>query len=722
MQQKKWKSRRQSFFIRLLLSNIAIAAVCAMAMFSLSAFQSLRVEKRQYHADFEASTSTFSQDFSLVVDSLQNVANNLTFYQDIQPFSYKEHISEALGLIRTIKGLQYSNPYISELYVCFYNDNHGYSSTNTMSMDDLSEKLSVDLSRDGELRKQLSEYMRPIYKSAGDRVLVFYPFLRNYENHGMIILTLSQQMLDRLLQNDSSSSSNPTTLLYSDNQLLSPSVFPEELLPFEDVINEHLATEKSLTYEDTKIYLKGSSLSPTLYYVRFSFDKSVLFTLLQNPWVYFLVALLCACSVLIFTLIIARKNYRPIQTLGNSLLSSAKESSETDHDVFPEFQQFLSTYTGLQKKNRELEQNLQHKFELEQKHILQSILNGSTGQYEDFLNQALDFNIDLSAPYHLLISTKGPDLAVTESLRPLFDTPDQYAYPLSGTQDETLYIIGCEEPPSLKSLANVNASNYVWVSAPVSDPLMLHQQYLRMQVARSLSQQDGLQNLAEELIERYTGEITRLSEALSNEDAEELDSAASQLEEAFRNNQFSEATMRYLCFHIFYLYKNYQEEHLSGGKGHITSPESLLQNDTSTLPTALKKETGCVLKLIAAQNDSSSKAGISIEKVLGYIQEHYMEPDFSLQMISNVFEVSPSYFSTFFKENHGIKMLDYCTLLRMEKARQLLLTTDLLLPEIARQTGYYNTSSFIRRFKQVCGVTPREFKKNPTALPPTITE
>lgn len=60
-----------------------------------------------------------------------------------------------------------------------------------------------------------------------------------------------------------------------------------------------------------------------------------------------------------------------------------------------------------------------------------------------------------------------------------------------------------------------------------------------------------------------------------------------------------------------------------------------------------------------------------------------------------------------------MKMLDYCTLLRFEKARELL-HTDLTLLEISQQTGYYNTSSFIRRFKQVCGITPGEYKKQNT--------
>ena len=67
--------------------------------------------------------------------------------------------------------------------------------------------------------------------------------------------------------------------------------------------------------------------------------------------------------------------------------------------------------------------------------------------------------------------------------------------------------------------------------------------------------------------------------------------------------------------------------------------------------------------------------------------------------------------SQYFK-NHTQKTInDYVTNLRIKKSQELLANTDKQLSEIAEETGYLNTSSFIRRFKQITGVTPGQYAK-----------
>ena len=47
----------------------------------------------------------------------------------------------------------------------------------------------------------------------------------------------------------------------------------------------------------------------------------------------------------------------------------------------------------------------------------------------------------------------------------------------------------------------------------------------------------------------------------------------------------------------------------------------------------------------------------------------------------------------------------------MEKAKKLLADHKLTLKDISQQVGYYNVSSFIRRFKQLNGITPGDYRK-----------
>ncbi len=59
----------------------------------------------------------------------------------------------------------------------------------------------------------------------------------------------------------------------------------------------------------------------------------------------------------------------------------------------------------------------------------------------------------------------------------------------------------------------------------------------------------------------------------------------------------------------------------------------------------------------------------------------------------------------------GMSPLEYLTLLRVEHAKELLASTDLTIREISARTGYYDAGSFIRRFKQVTGETPLQYRR-----------
>ena len=72
--------------------------------------------------------------------------------------------------------------------------------------------------------------------------------------------------------------------------------------------------------------------------------------------------------------------------------------------------------------------------------------------------------------------------------------------------------------------------------------------------------------------------------------------------------------------------------------------------------------------------------------------------------------------SQLFKNQMNITILDYITDLRITKAKQLLESTTMPIDMIAEEVGYYNTNSFIRRYKQMTGTTPGEYRKSKNSL------
>lgn len=101
----------------------------------------------------------------------------------------------------------------------------------------------------------------------------------------------------------------------------------------------------------------------------------------------------------------------------------------------------------------------------------------------------------------------------------------------------------------------------------------------------------------------------------------------------------------------------------------------------------------------------------TMKDVRQYIYDNYSNPDLSLNHLSAAFNLKPKYVSHLFKEEFGEKFVDYLMNVRMEKAKELLASTELSVQEIAVQVGYTHSFSFIRVFKKTFGITPGDYRK-----------
>ncbi|MDO4635593.1 MAG: response regulator [Streptococcus sp.] len=93
------------------------------------------------------------------------------------------------------------------------------------------------------------------------------------------------------------------------------------------------------------------------------------------------------------------------------------------------------------------------------------------------------------------------------------------------------------------------------------------------------------------------------------------------------------------------------------------------------------------------------------------ILSHLSESDFSLKKLARELNFNSSYLSQLVKKEIGTSFQDYLIQERMKKAKLLLMTTDLKIYEIAEAVGFEDFNYFSQRFKQITGLTPREFKK-----------
>lgn len=96
--------------------------------------------------------------------------------------------------------------------------------------------------------------------------------------------------------------------------------------------------------------------------------------------------------------------------------------------------------------------------------------------------------------------------------------------------------------------------------------------------------------------------------------------------------------------------------------------------------------------------------------ILAYVEENYYNSELSLTMVADYFQITPTYLSTFFKQNMKEMFSVYLTKLRICHAKELLEITNESVSKIALDVGYTNSNSFIRNFKKLEHVTPGEYR------------
>ena len=116
--------------------------------------------------------------------------------------------------------------------------------------------------------------------------------------------------------------------------------------------------------------------------------------------------------------------------------------------------------------------------------------------------------------------------------------------------------------------------------------------------------------------------------------------------------------------------------------------------------------------ILQAEKPAPTEESGGIEEVAAYIREHYADPELSISAIAEAFGVSTARLSLSFKERNRVSPNEYLAILRVERSKQLLTETELSIKEIAVNVGYYDASSFIRRFKQITGVTPLQYRRS----------
>jgi len=118
--------------------------------------------------------------------------------------------------------------------------------------------------------------------------------------------------------------------------------------------------------------------------------------------------------------------------------------------------------------------------------------------------------------------------------------------------------------------------------------------------------------------------------------------------------------------------------------------------------------TGIVSSLVGAIVLECPRGDL-IQEVIEFLGQHYRN-DISLHNLSKEFFVTPPYLSRRFKEKTGLTFVEYLEELRLKRAEEYLLASDMKIIDISEQVGYQDPNYFAKVFKRKYGLSPSDYR------------
>ena len=94
-----------------------------------------------------------------------------------------------------------------------------------------------------------------------------------------------------------------------------------------------------------------------------------------------------------------------------------------------------------------------------------------------------------------------------------------------------------------------------------------------------------------------------------------------------------------------------------------------------------------------------------------FIHDNYQEYTLGVSMVADELHITAAYLSTLFKVETGCNIVKYISNYRIEKAKELLETTNIRVGDVAEKVGYLNTSYFIALFRNNTGYSPAKYRE-----------
>lgn len=440
---------------------------------------------------------------------------------------------------------------------------------------------------------------------------------------------------------------------------------------------------------------------------------------------------------------LSRHNYKPVENLMAALRKQSVLLREWAEEDETEFHLIERSVTDIARSMVTVRDLLHEELPRIQESMLMQLLKNAVPDYPAFKNTLADLGILL--PYEkFAVAVVRPAVPEQMSLedqaianvvlkeQPIRFIPREIAYAAVMPQSDTLAVILNSREPDFEEQAHRalllllehmrDDFSQMWsvcVSKTTAGMEKVPHAYYTAVQSQNPNPNGGLFPVAEQSGSwRVEQSLEEISSLLQNYIATgNVDSALALLREKTKTNiQGKSLELHYVRGYFISLLNMVMNAYV------LEDPSVLRLDGADPLQLLFLQETASementvetvVIRLCGQvrQNQKGHAAQLT-GQILSFLQDEYANSDLTLSYVAEHFYITPSYLSTFFKENVGDTFLTYLTRLRLDRAKELIRTTNLSMGDIAAQVGYASGNTFTRIFKKAERITPTQYRES----------
>lgn len=743
-------TKQKSLFYKYLLSYLLIFLI----PFTTISIIFYSMSTNNLHEEiYRSNISKLEQVRDILDDRIREMRNlaltisndsRLTSYMLNQPYSSKEGINE-------LTRYQISNSFIDGLFIKYHNDETTYSSKGVSEIDiilsntyKLQPKASISFKENLEAitSEDIQLYdLETIGEQFSKLISYTYPIPYNSPvNYGIVTFLTNTSTLKKLVGNVLGDFMGSVYVLSEDDGILitnsqknalSLSDFKDFTYGTTGVIDQKVKNEEYsfvAAHSDLSDWTFVTAMPTAQFYQKMSSMKTTILVML------FIIAIL-GVGVTIY---LSLKQYQPIQKLSQYLKQKTQNSVYLKTKKANEFEKIKQTIEFIYEDSEKLREkiNIQQPFVREQ--FLLELLKDNFTEKTGMEGLSQEIQISFSGNYFFVILIAFNEKISAESIEhreEILNLLSEVSYKncngfgtelfqenavalIVSTQsrlESTRYEFSIQLREHLKDLFKIMPT--IGVGKVYEGMNLINRSFIEAAASIEYNRFNDEEDLVyfEDIMDQERNPLwfpiehqVQFTQSLKRGDQIVAYEALAAIIKNLKMKNISTHMLKCMCFDII----NTVLKVISQLSLPINVEDMNKITEFSTLDDLEKKAQKLIVNICANVDKRIENHNNHLrDSILSYIDENYQLHNLSLAIVAEKFELSLSYLSRFIKEQTGSTFTQYVWELRNKAFKKELIETDRPIKDIVSQIGYVDVANFTRKFKQVEGLTPGQYRK-----------